>query len=345
MPPTPKTRVAIIIVSWNGLTHLPSCLESVVAQRFRNFSTLVVDNGSADGTVAWLQEQYPHVHLLRNTRNIGFCRANNQGIRLVDSDYILLLNQDAVLTPEWLERGVQWLDAHPDAGAWGGKLLRFSYDQEELKSIRISDIIDSTGLAGNRSRHFYSRGSGQPDTGQYHQSGEVFGLDGACILIRRSALESVRFKNEYLDEDFFAYKDDVDLCWRLRRMGWSIWYDGQALAYHHRSIRGQSAISDKLVALNHRSRNRFNSYHSYRNHWLMLMKNESWSSVWRDLPWIVWYECKKFIFLLFTTPSSLRGLTDAWRWRGKMKAKAAVIRHQAKRTPLEVRQWFLPTHP
>src|SRR5207249_3779185 len=102
-------RVSINIVSWNGLTHLPTCLESVVHQHFQDFSILIIDNGSVDGTVAWLQENYPHAHLLRNSRNLGFARAHNQGIRLAGSDYILLLNQDVVLTPEWLSRGVAWL--------------------------------------------------------------------------------------------------------------------------------------------------------------------------------------------------------------------------------------------
>lgn len=341
MPPTDKPRVAINIVSWNGLSHLPSCLQSIVNQQFRQFITLVIDNGSMDGTVPWLQEQYPHIHLLRNTRNVGFARGHNQGIRLAETDYVLLLNQDVVLTPEWLGRGVAWLDAHPEFAVWGGKLRRFSYDQEELKNITFSDIIDSVGLEGSRRRHFFDRGSGQRDRGQFDQSSEVFGLGGACLLLRRSALETVRFKNEYLDEDFFAYKEDVDLAWRLQRLGWSAWYDSGVTAYHHRTIRGQSAVSDKLIALNYRRRNRFNSYYSYRNHWLLLFKNETGATLWRDLPWIGWYELKKIFFLLLTQPSTLRGFGQAVRLWAKMRAKASVIRHQAKRSGLDVRHWFI----
>lgn len=137
--------------------------------------------------------------------------------------------------------------------------------------------------------------------------------------------------------------DDIDVAWRLQRMGWSARYDGTAVAYHHRTIRGQSAISDKLIALNYRSRSRFNSYYSYRNHWLLLSKNETWSTVWRDLPWMAWYELKKFIYLFFTRLGSLRGLFDAMKLRSTMRAKAAVIAKQAKRPALEVRRWFLPS--
>lgn len=341
MPTTRRPRVSINIVSWNSLTHLPACLQSIVVQDFLDFSVLVVDNGSADGTVEWLHEHYPHIHLLRNTRNLGFCRGHNQAIRLSETDYVLILNQDVVLAPDWLARGVAWLDQHPQYGAWGGKMMRFTYDQEELKNIVVSDIIDSAGLQATRRRHFFDRGSGQRDKGQFDQAGDVFGISGACLLLRRAALETCRYKNEYFDEDFFAYKDDIDLTWRLQRLGWLIRYDGLAVAYHHRTIRGQSATADKLIALNYRSRSRFNSYYSYRNHWLLIFKNETSATVWSDLPWIAWYEFKKLLFLLVTRPSSLRGLIEALKLWPAMRAKALVLDHQAKRPAREIRrQWF-----
>ena len=302
---------------------------------------MIVDNASVDGTVRWIEEHYPQFHMLRNTRNVGYCRAHNQALRLTSSDYVLVLNPDVVLVGDWLQQAMTYLDAHEKAGSFGGKLLRFSYTSDELKEMVISPIIDSAGLQVNRNRHTVDRGSGQPDTGQFDSAEAIFGFSGACVMYRRSALDSVRWRDEFFDNDIFAYKDDLDISWRLQRMGWTAWYEPQAIAYHYRSIKGTSQTSDLLVARNYRSRSRFNSYYSYRNHWLVLFKNETWSTVWRDLPWIVIYEVKKFVFLTFTGRPSVAALISAFRLRTAMRKKAALMKHQSKRSALEVRQWFI----
>ncbi len=334
-------RVAVHIVTWNSLQHLTSCLDSVVHQRYQPLELLLIDNASVDGTEAWLREHYPHIHLLRNTRNFGFARAHNQGLRITEATYVLMLNPDVILEADWLEYGVRYLEAHPEAGSFGGKLRRFEYSPDELREVQFSDIIDTAGLQGNRARHFIDRGSGAKDTGQFDQDQSVFGFSGACVLFRRSALESVRYHDEYIDDDFFAYKDDADLAWRLQRLGWVAWYDHRALAYHHRTIQGQSVVTDRLIARNHRSRSALNSYYSYRNHWLMLLKHERLATLWRDGLWIGWYELKKSIFLLARRPTTLRAWRDIWRLQRRMKKKAAVLDQQSKRTALDVRAWFV----
>lgn len=338
-----NTLVAVHIVSWNSLQHLPGCLDSIVHQQHQPIELLVIDNASVDGTESWLREHYPHIHLLRNTRNLGFARAHNQGLRITESPYVLMLNPDVILEPEWLTHGVRYLESHPEAGSFGGKLRRFEYSPDELREVRFSDIIDSTGLQGNRARHFVDRGSGTKDTGQYDHDQFVFGFSGACVLFRRRALESVRYKDEYIDEDFFAYKDDTDLAWRLQRQGWTAWYDHRALGYHHRTVQGQSLITDRLIARNHRSHSAVNSYYSYRNHWLMLIKHERAATLWRDGPWIGWYELKKFIFLLIRRPIVLRAWRDVWRLQKRMNMKAAFLDHQSKRSAMDIRKWFLKT--
>lgn len=333
-------RVSVHIVTWNSRTHLPSCVPSLVGQTYHPTDIMVVDNGSIDGTVSWLEEHYPQLHVLRNTRNLGFCRAHNQALRLTDAPYVLVLNPDVVLEPDWIARGVAWLNQHPAHGSFGGKLRRYSYSPDELKEVRRSDIIDSAGLQVTRSRHCLDRASGQADSHEFSQDADIFGHSGACCLYRRTALESVRFHDEYFDDDFFAYKDDVDLAWRLQRLGWLSRYDAQALAFHHRHIQGQSSTSDRLIARHHRTRDRFNSYYSYRNHWLLLFKNERWSTLWRDGPWIGWYEAKKIIFLLVRQPRSLAGLTAASRLFGRMRQKARLIDRHAKQTPVELRKKY-----
>lgn len=336
-----KPTVAIHIVTWNSITHIAACLDAVAKQLTPEMTVMIVDNASIDGTVAWIEEHYPHFHLLRNTRNLGYCRAHNQALRLSNSDYVLLLNPDVILGEHWLSRAVQTLEQYPSYGAFGGKLRRFSYTPDELKEIVFSRIIDSAGLHVARSRHTVDRGAGEEDSGQYDTAAEVFGFSGACVMYRRQALERARYRDEYLDDDMFAYKDDLDLSWRLQRLGWSAWYDPSALGWHFRTIKGSSKTGDLLIAKNHRSRDRFNAFYSYRNHWLVLEKNETWSTFWRDGLWIVVYELKKFVYLTVTGRPSLTALLAAWRLRRTMRAKADVLQRHAKRSALTVRQWFL----
>ncbi|MBI3572605.1 MAG: glycosyltransferase, partial [Candidatus Kerfeldbacteria bacterium] len=321
--------------------HLPSCLESIREQTLQPHSILIVDNASVDGTVEWLREEWPHVHLLRNTRNMGFGRAHNQALRIGQQAYVLILNPDVVLTPNWLAQGVDWMESHPHAGSLGGLLRRFTYSREELKTVEFSDIIDSAGLHGFRSRHFVDRGAGLVDRGQFGQPEQVFGLSGACVLFRREALESIRWKNEFFDEDFFGYKEDIDLAWRLQRQGWEAWFVPRLVAYHHRHIQGAERQSTRAIIHHHRSRDRMIAAYSYRNHWLLLLKHESAQTWLRDWPWILAYELKKLAFTVIQRPSNLSVLISVIRLFPRMRQKAHVMNHQAKQPSIQVRRWFL----
>lgn len=333
--------VGIHIVTWNSINHIATCLTSIDQQTYTHRQLVIVDNASRDGTVKWLDEHYPHISLLRNTRNTGYCLGHNQALRISQAPYLLILNPDVVLAPDWIERAVNWMEHHPEVGAYGGKTLRFDYLPGELKEIHYSGIIDTAGLQVFRNRHVIDRGSGQPDQGQCNQAEAIFGFSGACVLYRRQALESIRRQNEFFDEDLFAYKDDFDVSWRLQLVGWQCWYDPQARAFHYRQAKGISGTSEKLLAKNHWQRQGYISFYSYRNHWLVLIKNESWSSLRADLIFILWYELRKFFYLLFVHPAALRSIPSIIRLWSKMRAKHQAIQAGAKQKPVDVRRWFL----
>lgn len=320
--------------------HLPTCLDALMKQTYPDVEIMIIDNASVDGTVTWLEEQYPHLHLLRNTRNLGFSRAHNQAIRLNKAPYVLMLNPDVIIEPDWIERGVAWLEAQPEYGSFGGKLLRYTYSQDELTTVVPTTMIDTTGLLVARSRHVIDRGSGDMDTGQYDQPQDVFGHSGACVLFRRSALEDVRWKDEYLDEEFFAYKEDVDIAWRLQRLGWASRYDPAAVGHHHRHVRGQSKTGDVLLAKSHRGRQRFLSWYSYRNHLLMLFKLETRATFWRDMIWIVGREGKKFGYYLVTAPGILRAWGHVLRRAPVLRQQRKLLARQTKQSPLAIRQKY-----
>lgn len=335
-----NAKVSVHLVTWNSIRHLQACWDGLQSQSFDDWSLLVIDNASMDGTPTWLREHAPHMPIMQNTRNLGFSRAHNQAILLTESTYVLVLNPDVVLRPDWLTKAVAYMDSHPECGAMGGKTRRYSYSYDDLKEVNESGIIDSTGLTMHRSRYCTDRGAGEEDTGQWDEPSKVFGLSGSCLLLRRKALDEIRFQDEYFDEDFFAYKEDVDLAWRLQRRGWECHMVADIIAFHHREIKGVSSQKNLSLAKNHQQRSHRISYLSYRNHLLLLMKHERPSTWLRDGGPILWQEAKKCVFLLFTQPTVLRGFSDALRLRKRMKAKAAVVEHQAKHSALTVRTTY-----
>jgi GT2 family glycosyltransferase len=212
------TRVAVVIPTWNGRELLATLLPTLAAQRFRDFRTIVVDNGSSDGTVEWLALEWPAVEVLALPANLGFAPAVNRGVRAAHEPYVALLNNDMELDPGWLEALVDALDADPRAGAATPK-QRSGIDRERLDGA--GDLLAWTGGATRR-------GIGELDRGQYDAPGRVFGASAGAALYRRAALEQVGA----FDESFESYLEDVDWALRAQMQGWHALYVPHALAYH-----------------------------------------------------------------------------------------------------------------
>jgi len=342
------SRVAINIVVWNSMKFLPQALKSIAGQTHRDFSVLIIDNASSDGTADYVRAEHPQVGYLRNFKNLGFARAHNQGIAHAaahpdgDDPLVLVTNPDIVLEPDFLERLVAALDRRPDAGSAGGKLLRiFERDAGGLKEqVRTTDL-DSAGLRLMRSRRAVDRGSGSADDGRFDRPEEVFGLSGAAVLYRLSALRDAACGGEYFDEDFFAYKEDVDLAWRLRLKGRPALYVPSARAYHYRTAHGGEKATARQAAAGRRTRSKFVNFLSYRNHLLVLLKNEQSANFLRHFPFIFWYELRKFLYVLFREPSSLRAWPDLLRLLSKMRRKRRSIMRGAEVSAREMRRWFV----
>lgn len=161
------TKVSVQIVTWNSLRYIFDCLESLMRQNFRDFSVLIIDNGSDDGTVQFVRSHYPTVSVLQNFKNLGFSRANNQGILLAKSQYVLVLNPDVILTDDFLQNLVAFADQQPKGGSFGGKILKLHSeainldDQMGPREAIKSDIIDAAGLEIFKSRRVINRGEGK----------------------------------------------------------------------------------------------------------------------------------------------------------------------------------------
>ena len=255
-PASGVPRVTAVVVSYNTREDLRRCLASLRAHSGIPCRVVVVDNASTDGSADLAEEEFPEARVIRNRENVGFSRANNQGLREAAGAYALILNSDAELTPGALPGLVARLDAQPRLGAVGPRTL--SPDG----TVQVSFGPALTPLAEWRQRHLV-RGVKRRDPAALNKANACAGvehepdwLSGSCLLARKDALDAVGG----FDEGFFLYEEDVDLCLRLRRAGWGVLFTPAAEVVHHL---GRSMQTDPARARleYHRSHLRF-----YRKH-------------------------------------------------------------------------------
>lgn len=219
-------RVSIIIPHWNGRPHLDECLTSLRRQRFQDFEVILVDNGSTDGSQAYVHEQYPEAQLVELGQNRGFTGAGNAGYAVAQGEIIILLNNDTEADAGWLAAVVDAFDRHPEVGSVASKMLLFDR-RDHLHTA--GDFYRLDGVPGNR-------GVWQLDQGQYEREEYVFSACGGSAAYRRTMLEEIGF----LDDDFFFSCEDVDMGWRANLAGWRVLYAPQAVVYHKLKATGGS---------------------------------------------------------------------------------------------------------
>jgi len=221
--------VSLTLVTHDAVGDVRACLASVRDQTHRPLRVRVFDNASGDGTADLVAEAFPEVELHRSAVNLGYAAAHNRGVALAREDgaaYVFFLTPDVVLDADHLRCLVAALEADPRAASAGGKLLRPD-----------GRTLDGAGIAASRNRHFRDRGQGESDDGRYDGDAmpPPFAPCGAAVLHRLDALSDVAVGGEVLDESFFAYKEDIDLAWRLRLRGWRVTYVAAAVATHRRA--------------------------------------------------------------------------------------------------------------
>jgi len=340
------SKVSIHLITWNGEKYIEECLNSILKQSFKDYLLLIIDNGSVDKTVKIIEEQFlpifgDKLRFVKNKENLGFARAHNQALLWTDTEYVLVLNQDVILEPNFLQEFVIFADEHKDAGSFNAKVLRLEFEQiGDLKKSQKSDIIDSLGLKIFKSQRVIDIGAGEQDKNQYEAAEEIFGVSGSCSLYRRKALADVRYKDEFFDNDFFSYKEDVDLAYRLRWRGWKSFYVPQAVVYHKRSASSKEKNSVRQAINLRKNKNKFINYHSYKNHLFVLVKNLSLRNYFRYLLPIKFYEFKKFFYILFFEQSTLAGLGEFFAKLKNILAKRKFIMANRLVKDEEIGKWF-----
>jgi len=285
----PRCTVSVCIVTYNSADDIEDCLHSVLKQSFPIASIVVVDNNSHDDTCKRVEAFEPKgVQLFRNQVNKGFAGGHNQAWSHTCSDYILVLNPDVRLEEDYLSEITSFMERHPRIGSATG----------QLRLGDNPDVMDSAGIALKADHNAYDLAEGKPTT-QWEQAQEVFGVSGAAAVYRTVMMTDIAYKDQFFDEVFFAYKEDVDVAWRAQHLGWRAWYIPSAKAVHNR---GWKVGGRKSIAL-------FVRRHSYQNRFFVLLKNERVGFHWFKLmPLIVVKELIKLGYIVLREP----GLLACW---------------------------------
>jgi GT2 family glycosyltransferase len=300
----------VVIPNWNTQRFLGPCLDSLRRQTFQDFETILVDSGSTDDSLSFVAENFPEVRTIALGKNRGFSGAVNAGIRVSESEYVALLNNDTEQDPRWLEALVRAAEAHPEAGLFTSKQIDFANRR----------LLDGAGDALRLSGLPYRLGHGEPDLGQYDRATFVFGACAAAALYRQSVLDNVGL----FDEDFFAYCEDGDLSFRAQLAGYRCLYMPEAIIYHVGSASTGGKRSPTATRL------------GTRNGLCLLVKNLPAPLVPRFLPFVLAGQLSRLVVTASTSTllAHLQGLAEALALMPRMLRKRREIQSR-RRVPVE----------
>lgn len=320
--------VSVSVLNYRQAVYVPHCLEAVARQTYPNVEVIFSDNGSADGSVEWVQAHCPEVRIVAHPANLYYCRAHNIAVAQSKGDYVLTLNVDVRLSDTFVEHMVAALELDPRVGMVSGKLLQMDCDFRPLDP----PTLDSTGIWFTPEMRHFDRGQGERDRGQYDRVEYVFGPSGAAALYRRTMLDDLAFDAEYLDEDFVIYREDADLAWRARLLGWRGLYTPQAVAHHIRRVRPglqpRRGISQDL------------NMHSVKNRFLMRIKNQTWANALRFLWPTLRRDAQVVGYVLLVERSSLPGLARAVALLPRALARRRHVMRRRRAADRDLAQWF-----
>lgn len=345
-----SAKLSVHLVTWNGSKYVPYLFDSLRRQTWLDWELLVIDNNSKDDTVVAIQKEllnFPVAsRVIINKNNNGFAKGHNQAFNETDTELFLMLNQDMYLAPDCLKNLASHLINNPGVSAVSPRLMRWDFIKtNEGLDKTFSDNIDALGLKIFRNRRVieqYTKASwGKIKNNFKNPVLPVFGLSGALPMYKRQAIESVLFPNgTFLDEQYFMYKEDVDLCYRLAAAGHYSNVLLEVVAYHDRTGAGPVMLNDWSAHQNKKNHNQTVKYYSYRNHLITLYKNEYKENFRLDFFFILWYELKKFCYFLLVDYKVLKGLKEIWAMRSELKTKRKFITGTRRVSWNSLRKWL-----
>ena len=318
--------VSVTIVTYNSGRFIRRCLESVLDQRYPAIELIVIDNASSDGTADILELFEDRCRVVRNEENLGFAAAQNQAIAISSGEWVLTLNPDVLLLPNFISTLMKSAGSAPSLGTLCGKLLMMD------ASFRIPDraVVDSTGIYFTPMMRHLDRGCLATDNGHYLKHEYVFGATAAAACYRREMIEDVSVDGEFFDSDFFTYREDADVAWRAQLLGWKCLYVPDALGYHVRKLRpGMRRLLPAEINM-----------HSVKNRFLMRLKNITPGVYLRNFIPVTLRDLGIVAYCLLLERSSLKAFYLFSRDIGRVMEKRRKIQSRRRVDDSYMQQWF-----
>jgi GT2 family glycosyltransferase len=311
--------VSVILVTWNSAPFLRRCLAALAAQTYPEIELIHIDNASADDSMAIVRESAPEAKQIVNDSNRGFSAAVNQGVRMARGEFVFLLNPDAFLEPDYVSKLAAALTGN--FGMTTGTLLQAE-----------TGLIDSKGIRMTRSgRHFDVdqglRSDPRPPT---PDTREVFGVSGAAAMYSMQFVRDVTIGGEFLDEDFFTFREDADVAWRGQLFGWKAIHVPDAIAHHVRTVTPEKRRSLPAVI----------NMHGVKNRFLLRLKNEGLYLAVRNAPFELTRDLIAIIATLTIERSSLPALSWLWKNRRRIMEKRRAIQSRRRVSDRQLAGWF-----
>lgn len=314
MPGRLPPKVSVVILNWNGKKFLRTCLQSLRQLRYPAVEVIVVDNNSSDGSVEFIQKEFPSVRLIKNRQNTGFAAGNNTGASIATGKYLLFINNDTKVTPDFLNPLVKEAEEDPTVGCI----------QPEMRVMHTPTLLDEAGAYLTFSGFLYHYGYRKPyRLPPYRRPREIFSAKGACMFLPRAVFDDVGA----FDEDFFIFFEETDLCHRLWLAGYRVLYLPTSHIFH-------TVGGDTVDTYNYARR----IYLTFKNMNVTYLKNFGTLHLATIYPMFLVFQIGLlFFFLVRDNSKAAQALMSAWWWnivhlRRTMKKRVHVqheVRHRS----------------
>jgi GT2 family glycosyltransferase len=257
-------QVAIVLLNYNGKTYLEQNLAFVEQCSYPNKKIYLIDNGSTDDSLAFVQSHFPHVAIIKNEKNVGYAGGYNAGLSHITAAYYVLLNTDVEVTPHFLQPVINLMESDATIGICQPKILSYTnrnYFEYAGGAGGFIDIVGFTFAKGRVFDHF------EQDQGQYNDNSPIFWASGACLIIKAGLFTALNGFYDY----YFMYSEEVDLCWRAQSLGYKVYACGESIIYHKETTRLTDQSAERL-------------YYLFRNNLVMLHRNLPVPSAWLIVP-------------------------------------------------------------
>ena len=259
---THQPKVAIVILNWNGRKYLEQFLPSVTTTSYSNHEIIIVDNNSSDDSVSFLQTNYPSLQVIHLSKNYGFAKGYNEGLKQIRADYYMILNSDVEVHSDWIQPMAILLQSDGTIAACQPKVLSYTNKKRFEYAGAAGGWIDKFGYPFAKGRIFDIC---EEDHGQYDDVSSIFWASGAAMFIRSDIFHEVKGFDEY----FFAHQEEIDFCWRLQLAGYKVYVQPFSVVYH---IGGGTLPKE----------NNLKVFLNFRNNLIMLAKNlPTGEAVWK----------------------------------------------------------------